>query len=300
MSEIKTGDKFVTIRRRGQSRIPTEVYSSSSQKIGCGFIENTKDIMRGLSDIQEELILPKIIGVPYDHVNFIQKAQDFYCDLDVIVPIEGLRLNISTSTKKHKTNDGTEVGVELPKLPMDYIQYVRCLIHSEVAKNREALDTDPKYNFYIEDETLELKIKVDTLKVKNDAQYQYLQLVAEDKAKENIEKITQILTVLKPLHNKVVRGMSLEDKTILLDEVVTKHPEEFTKTATDKHLVTKVLIEQGLEYKLIKVIGGTYFDRDDEKQELGSTTDDFVTHLESPKGSAYLMQLKARIKEAKK
>ncbi len=212
--------KIVVIKRKGQSRIPNEVYSDSIQKIGCGFIEGTRDIMRGLTQRQEELILPKIIGVPAEHVNFIDKAQHFYADLDIIVPIEGTKLNISTRMVK----DGDK-EIELPIVPIDYIQYKRCLIHSEVAKNKEEMDNSDKFKYYIEDETLELSKKVDSIKVRNNAQFEYLQLVAEDKLETNIVKITQILSILKPLHGKQVRSMKDGDSLRIIGLSLVKAAE---------------------------------------------------------------------------
>ena len=89
-------DKIVTIKRIPQDRLPKEIYEGSEKSIGGAIDRNTGKTLKALSFDEERIILPSIINTPANSVHFLENAEEFWMNIDIKVPLEGLPLNIAT------------------------------------------------------------------------------------------------------------------------------------------------------------------------------------------------------------
>ena len=189
---MSSQEKYITIKRIPQDRMPREIYEGSTYSIGGSISSETSDVLKGLSFAEEQIILPNIINTPSTSVHFLQKCREFWQDIDIKIPVEGLTLNISThrviletpiqrgsfglSSKQLSKSDsfdlelgGEEVSIlekevgediddgrnfDMPINPLDYVHYKYAMMHGSVAKNlNDAIAFD--LPCYIEDKQIE-------------------------------------------------------------------------------------------------------------------------------------------------
>lgn len=283
---------IVTLKRKGQTRIPTEVYDSSFVHLGSGYDSNTSDVLRGLDFEEEKLLLPPIIGCSATSFEFNEKAKSFWSNIDIPIPIEGRRLNI-TCRKQKVLIDGKETELEIPVSPLDYIYWKFAQKHSEVAPSFEECKNFKGYNFYIEDIGAEQKTKMVSLELKNKARLKYLQLTTGES--KNIELLRAIAIITKDVHNSTIPSNE-EGLLILLEEICEKFPEQFEKAASDPNVKDRAFVSVLLDYNIITTAGNSIFDETVGLEALADSIDEFIKYFNLPTKTQYKASLLAKLK----
>ena len=272
--------KYITIyRRESIAKLPQEIKDDAKVKLSAGLTMSGIPL-KGISIEEEEKYLPTIVGVPATHIEFANKVNTWYNNLSKAVPKEGVKLNITVSEK-----------TGMPESPIDFLIYKRALVDKLVAKNKTELLSDQMYRFYINDENLEKENKLIKLKQKEDAQREYF------KVKDSQILTDAILSVFAQIEgNKTSKYTSLspEEKTLVLDRMVTNKPEEFLKLALDKDLELKAEIYAMVDYQLLTRSGNKFING---TEPLGDNLDETVAYFKSAKNQAEYVKIKANMEQ---
>jgi|APGre2960657404_1045060.scaffolds.fasta_scaffold34345_2 hypothetical protein len=270
--------KFVTIyRRESAARLPQEIKDGAVLKLSSG-ITSSGIPLKGITIEEEEKLLPTIVGVPANHIDFFSKVNTWYNNLSKPVTKEGLKLNISVSAASG-----------MPEAPIDYLLYKRALVDRRVAKSKQLLLSDQFFTFYINDETEEQDKKIASLREKETAQKEYF------KVKESEVLVDWILQVYaQSLGEKTSKygNLSKEDKDLILDKMVTTLPKMFVNLAQDKDLELKAEILSMVDYQVITKAGNKFING---TEPIGDTLDEAIAYFKSAKNQTVYVQLKAKL-----
>ena len=267
--------KKVFIKRRiANNNIPKESFIGTNATIGAT-MDRSGNTNTGLSFDEEKKLMPRILGVQYDSVDYNKKLNYFFADLRIKVAYgEQVELDIS--------NDGEGNY----RKPLDYIKYKFALANTEeVAKSKEECVGNKK--FYIYDPNLKLAQDYDKLSAKKDAYKEFLKVASDNK------KINTIMAVLG-LNTK---GLSDKEKELKLEDFVNNNPDTFITTVKDKDLETKAFIEDLISAQIVQKVGNSILDGD---EVLGGSLQEAVLFLNDKKNSETFVKLKARLEAFKK
>lgn len=96
-------EKYVTIRLSDNNRIPAEIKSEITKRIGSKFDRVTKDVLIGLEHEERKYILPYVIVNNEDNkgLDWRIKVRNYFSNLIINVPFgeDGLKLNIATEKR---------------------------------------------------------------------------------------------------------------------------------------------------------------------------------------------------------
>jgi len=168
---------------------------------------------------------------------------------------------------------------------MDYIKYNFAIKHPHVALTKDEMDREFSKRFYIQDLSREDKVKNNIIKLKKDADKEFIKLSS---------KLKDMKRVLRLISNTNPDRMSEEQVENALYELKNSNPKKFIRIATDKNLELKAEIEEMVTASVLRKIGNQVIFID---EVLGDTMDDAVVHLKDKKNSGKLTILRAKLKE---
>lgn len=176
----------------------------------------------------------------------------------------------------------------------NYILYLYCLFHSQVAKKHTFVDLSANIRFYLSSPE-EIKIENKTkFQLSHKAMEQYMDI------SDKVEAINSLLYVLElPIDNT--------DKEInlsLLKEFMLVNPTRFLEASKDKNLNTKALIQQYLHAGILTKISNTstIIDSEDGSLVIGANLEEAVSFfalkdaVSTKKQNEYQLKLKAKLK----
>lgn len=265
-------------RRPYQGRVPANIMMESVWKIG-GSLDKHGNLLKGISSEEEKKWLPEVTGI-YDvkSPDFSKEVKKYYSDMTVIVPMGGVKLNITTDAEGN------------PEVITDYLKYRYLMVHKKVAKTEEELSTNISADFYflsIEDNIKKQNEKIQDAKK---AAKEYI------KVSENEEKLDQVIRLFSSKHNQRVEDLDRLEKENLAYEMSTKHPLQFYEICTDKSLETRSFLDELTTKGILTKIGNRYLNGD---EILGDGTQEVVLYLQDKKNSGVLVTLKARLEASK-
>lgn len=290
-TSVKITNRTVTIKRNPITRIHPDLYIDSVVSIGGAFNIETGDILRGLTFEEERRLLPELLGVEATDLNFRKKASEFWADVNIIIPLEGKKLNVSTE-RLFETIDGKKYPIEVPINLRDYVYFRYVDSHREVAKDKEDCLGNPYAKFYIEDSTAELQKASNAFAKKKELSKKVLELT--DGTNPDLQLLKSIVYVLKPLHRQQIPA-SLEALSILLSDVSEKYPSEFLEAASDKDIKDRALVATLQEKGVITMAGNMIYDEMVGDSAVADDTDTFIKYINQPKQNAYKTALIARL-----
>ncbi len=263
--------RVVYIRRRDtNTNIPKHVYAESKRKIGSCFTQSG-DIIKGLSFSEEQKLLPSVLGMSHDNVNFFKAVKDFYTELTVEVALgKGTPLEVELDPQGNPTN------------LMDYIRYKFCLAHPYVSQHQDELKS--KHKYFIYDTKSEEDKNYSALEMRKTAYKEFIKLTAKE------DKMDHVLRVL----GIDPRSLSSEQKEMKLESSLESEPEAFFEVVTDKHLEDRAFVEQCISTGVIRKVGNTLLNGD---ENLGDSMEECILFIRDKKNSGVLVTLKARLKE---
>lgn len=265
----------VQIRRReAKSHLPAEVVANSIKVLGSHFVGNAP--LKGLHTKEEQQILANHLDMDVDSKEFSKKSREFWIDLRVRVPSEGVVLNIT------QRSDGT------PMNAMDYMIYKWAQRHKLVAKTKDELLSNSAKQFYIYDPEVESKRQNTKVKEKRAAYKEFIKITDST---DSVNKLKMILKVISDVDVNQMSDVQIEN---YCETLIEDKPNSFTAVATDKKLEVKAFIASLISNEVLNKYGNTiYF----IEQKLGDTIDEAVLFLEDKKNSEILITLKAKQQE---
>lgn len=267
--------KKVIIRRKEVlNHLPKEIRASA--KVNIGSIYVGRQPLKGIEGEEAHRLMSKILTVPPGHEQWPKEERDFWASMTVKIPFEGKELDITVD------ENGEPYNV------LDYVTYKWLLRHRQVAKTKEEMDNDEQKKFYIYDPELDLMKKNAEVKVKKEADKEFIKISSD------YATMRRVLRVLA----KGSRPDSLQDMQVenQLYDIKNSSPERFLKIVLDKHLETRAEIEELLEYNILNQIGNQIMYGD---EIIGETTQEAILYMNNKKNSGQVIAMRAQLKEVK-
>lgn len=267
--------------------LPKELEPDVVKRIGSEFKRGTTDCIRGLSTLQERVLLPDLIGIGPESVEFNRKVKDYWADFSVTPTIEGLRLNIATEKTTMKNREGENVEIDSPINLRDYMTFNFAKQSSSVAKTKAEIESGI-YPFILIDLSEEERLKKAKFGAKKAALVNFAKLTSE---KTPEERLDWVIRSLKGIDEHFNFSLPREDKEMWLDSKKDENPLKFNGVVEDKDLETKALLYLAIEKREITVEGNYYF----LGEENIGTEKAVVDYLKSAVNSQKVLALKARL-----
>ena len=264
--------KKIFIRRKDlDGHLPKAVRAEATMKLSSVYVN--RQPLKGFGPEDEKKYLNGILDVAADHVDWPKHSKKFWAELTIPVGFTGVELEIG------KNEDGSPLSI------MDYIKYNFALRHPHVALTKEEMNKEFNKRFYIQDLTREDKVKNNSIKLKKDADKEFIKISSDKK---------KMAWVLRLMSNTNPDIMSREQIENTLYDLKEKDHRRFFKIATDKHLSMKAEVEEMVSAGVLRKIGNQIIFID---EILGDTIDDTIIHLKDKKNSGKLTILRAKLKE---
>lgn len=301
-------DEIVIIKQTAPFRLlPKEVRSDVSVTVGSKWKKGTKSLLMGLTPQENEYYLPEIIQVSPDSRNWEQAVKDFYANLTIDIPFEGLRLN-KAMTKKTVWLRGKELEIPYPVNVDQYIQYKQLYVDNSIANSPDLID-EGTYVGYIVDEQLELDKQNSLRKEKNKLFKVYTDLVeTDDDGNFKDEKVMRHVLFCLNINPDALSNDSCARELENYRDVSIKELEDgkafdettLIKVTNDPNLKTKAIIRKLIMIGAIRHTGNYYTHPSNPEKIYGTSLDDLVSFWESGSDNQTVMEWKAQLMERKK
>ena len=263
--------KTVTIRRKElMGHLPKEVRVSAITKLGS--IYSGRQPLKGVEGEDEKKFLNGVLDVAPDHVDWPKHVKQYWAEMSIKIPFEGVQLDVSTDKSGKPFNTD------------NYLKYRFALKHPHVAITKD--DLTGKQRFYIHDENRDILKKNATIQVKKDADKEFIKVSSDTK------KMARILRIMSDTNPATLTNEQLENTLYSLKD---SEPKKFYRIATDKNLDLKSEIEELVSANIVRRIGNQVIYIDDV---IGETLEDAIVYLKDKKNSGTLTILRAKLKEA--
>ena len=264
--------KKVFLRRQDLGgHLPKAVRAEAKVRLSSVYVN--RQPLKGFTPAEEKKYMQEILDVSPDHVDWPKHSKDFWANLTIPVGFTGVELEIGLH------EDGTPITI------MDYIKYKFAIKHPYVALTKEEMNTDITKKFYIQDLTREDKTKNVAIKLKKDADKEFI------KVSSNLKNMKRILRLMSNANPDRMTEDQIENS---LYELKNSNPKKFIRIAMDKNLELRAEIEEMVSAGVLRKIGNQIIFID---EILGDTTEDTIIHLKDKKNSGKLTILRAKLKE---
>ena len=264
--------KKVFLRRKDLGgHLPQAVRAEAKTKLSSVYVN--RQPLKGFNPTEEKKYLNGILDVSPDHPDWPKHSKQFWAELTIPVGFTGVELEIG------KDDDGNPLSI------MDFIKYNFALKHPYVALTKGEMDSDSGKKFYIQDLTREDKTKNIAIKLKKDADKEFI------KVSSNLNNMKRILRLMSNTNPDRMTEDQIENS---LYELKNSNPKKFIRIATDKNLELRSEIEEMVSAGVLRKIGNQVIFID---EVLGDTTEDTIIYLKDKKNSGKLTILRAKLKE---
>ncbi len=253
-------------RRPNTTNLPDDIYVEAKRRIGSVYMKGG-DILKGLNIAEQKKWLPEVMGISPSDPTWSRQVKQFYANLTIEVPTEGVTLNIDVD------EEGNPLNV------MDFVKYRFCLNHPHVSGDQAG----NKGRYYISDPQKEEAQAVSGTRLRKDA-YKQLILLSEDEKKS--------VQVLKAFGQKTV-GLTKAQMELELEDLLEDDAAEFIRVTTDKNLETVSFIWDCIEKGVLRKSGNTMLFGD---EVLGDDMEQCIRFLNNKKNSSMLLDIKAKVK----
>lgn len=263
--------KKVYIRRRElNGYLPKEVLVTARVSIGSIFVG--RQPLKGFDDEEAKKYMRPLIDVPPDHASWPGLIKEFWANMRVRVPFEGVELDVTLD------DNG------LPVNPMDYATYRWCKVHRQVAGSKEGMEKDSRKKFYIYDPEGDLVKQNSKIKLKKDADKEFI------KISSSVEKMKRVLRVLTKTNPDRLNDLEIENQLYAAKD---NQPEKFLKVSLDKNLDTRAEIEELVEAAVLRKIGNQIIYGD---ETIGQDMADTIVYFNNKKNSGAINAMRAQLK----
>lgn len=253
-------------RRPNTTNLPDDVYTEAKRRIGSVYLKGG-DILKGLTIAEQKKWLPEVLGMSPGEPGWNKVVNQFYANLTVDVPTEGVTLDISTD------EEGNPINV------MDYIKFRFCEKHPHVSTD----EAGSKGRYFISDPQKEKAAAVADTRQRKEA-YKHLITLSDD-----VEKATLVLKAAG------IRTQGLDEQAIELEleDLLEEDYSEFIRIATDKNLEKVALVWDCVEAGVLRKAGNTFLFGD---EVLGDDMESAIRFLNAKKNSETLLNIKSKLK----
>lgn len=260
----------IQVRRKElSSHLPPLVIADSRRKLGSVFHNNAP--LRGLSFEEEKKYLPTVLGVSADSPDFTSACKNFWMDMSVEVPSEGVVLDIT------KTEEGDPINI------VDWIKYKWLILHPFVATSKDKMTG--RKSFYIYSPEEEIRKKNNDVQLRKAA---YKELIKINGDKETTVRILRILGTDNP------NNMTTQMMENYLADIVDNDPKRFYEVATDSNLEHKDFVLNLYSKGILQRIGSAFLYMD---TEIGATMKEAVYYVQNKRNTQVVAEMKAKLKE---
>lgn len=285
--------------RFGTNANADEIRADQLKYIGSAF-NKSGGILRGLTNDEENLYLPKILGISPQNVDWTKATENYWKNIRKLVPHGlGLKLEVGFAYPDEETADKTEDAFaktsdfrykESYGYPInieDYIIYRYSLVYGAVANSIDDVDASPKIRFYIYSKAKELADNYTAFSSRKKAYEHFFAMLGDKPVKQQM-----LILFGEPSHT--VDQMDNRDIDIILEGYATRESSRFCRLAADKDLALRAFIEKAIEKQKLYRAPNTdiiYFN----DNPIGNNIKEVVTYLKDPKNSKTYLQLKAEL-----
>jgi len=296
------------------------VLQEGNQHIGAS-IRGKRAIM--LKEDELKSYMPRELGLQPNNPNFMSKLSDWFDDLTVHVPEQGLPLEIgmiydvNSSEKKaaierlfkelnvEKRDDKTlaymvenKVKVDnrwkfgTPINVRDYVLWRYCENYRDVANKPDDINKSKNIRFYIHDDTLARKEKEVLFALRNKATKVYINLL-EDK-----HKVETLLFAAG--YGDSINNSTTSEKAQILENFKNSKPNEFIRLAEDKNLQHIAYIEKLIAYQILnRDIESGIISNPVDGEVLGKNVKEAVAFLNNADNAKLANEVKGKLNNIK-
>lgn len=291
MSKIIEIHRFFSLIEMSQDDPEVKAWLGESfRPIGPYFKNKTTAI--GLSFEEQKLLLPEYLGIEATDKEFRKSVIASFDSILTKVPKEGLKLQIGL-----QDNDQPLSENNMPLNIKDYITYRHLIDHPAVATDKVTAAREFGKRYFIHDPEKFTQGALDLNTLEDNATVIYM------KYKDDLIKLDQILTMM----GVNIKSMKPEDKILKLKGFAQKNSkfnaveqkesfQRFIKTAEDKNLEYKYLIQEMIGAQYLKRVNNTIVYYESGKI-IGDNMEDAVIYFKNPKNSRELNLLRAEYME---
>jgi hypothetical protein len=176
--------------------------------------------------------------------------------------------------------------------PIQYIKWKVLCASPIVANSLNEIRNKATYRFVMIEEGEELIREKNALGAK---------VIAFEKYVEYKQNKSVLRYILRNLGRYTSKDQKLDFLQVETAKMIDKDPNIFVSIATDPLIVTKVLLEECMEYSVVNVNDKKWYTKDNEKISDGATPTFEVAaaYLDSPLGQEMRLGLEALLKKAK-
>ena len=264
--------KKIYIRRKDiDGHLPKAVRAEATMKLSSVFVN--RQPLKGFDKADEKKFMEGVLDVNPDHIDWPKYSKQFWAELTIPVGFTGVELEIGTD------DNGMPISI------MDYIKFNFAIKHPHVALTKGEMESDFDKRFYIQDSTRDDKVKNNQIKLKKDADREFIKVSSND---TNMKRILRLMSNTNP------DRMTIEQVENALYEIKNNEPKKFIRVSTDKNLELKAEVEHMITAGVLRKIGNQTIFID---EVLGDTMEDTVVFLKDKKNSGTLTILRAKLKE---
>lgn len=301
-SEVK-----LSIRRKPNIEgLPGADVSLFNKKIGSALKGGVA--LSGLSFEEERQYLPEIIGVDPNDVSWRVAVQEYWNNISVRIPADGiapdgviittnhkveefqgkpLSFKVSFKEEVHKNKlenassfeEKREIIKKYGKVETnvaDYVLFRYCLVYSKVANSFSLIGMSKKILFYLYSKENETKTKYNKLQVRRAASILF---------EKYLDKEPIIDAMLIRFEKDLSNYPTIEDKHLELDNLVATKPDAFLLYGKDSSLLIKAMVMQAAKHGILYNPDNTdaYYYGEDHSIVIGNSLNDAVLFFKSEK-----------------
>lgn len=291
--EIHQVPKFSLLPKGPEART---IRSEQIKKIGSQWKKGTRDIIRGLSDEEELVYMPKLLGVQTTSDNYNDVVKNYWLDFGIEVPpsdLTELGVEIEVGFKEFPIGSGKAVPISLD----GYMKYNFCQASSDVATTDVQLDNPFLFTFFIVDKARRVMDEEGKFERMKGINRLFSQLVASDD-QDTRNKIQWILET-EGGEDGVginVSNFSPLQREMELEKFKNAKPTRFEELIKDPNLEVKALIRKAVEVSVLVQEGNSFFL---DSKVIGSTLLDAVGYLSNPANQTDKLIIIERLKTLK-
>lgn len=226
-----------------------------------------------------EAYFPAIIGISPNNPNFVTRVKAWLSNISMIVNEKSVVINTSfiyrckkdylaikakedeINTRYDSVNRGniselkkalnekieqlnalesTKYQYGRPENIEEYLMYRHCLLYSEVAKDIVLINSNPSIRFYIKDDVKEAEKTKKLIEERKLAMRNFVELDGTE------AKFNAVYTAIAVLNGENLIEALLKDRSLkssIIMDYANQHPNKFNKIYSDKHILTKALVE---------------------------------------------------------
>lgn len=263
-------NQTVTIYHRAPTGHDALINKNARYRIGSVFHHQAP--LRALTPDEENRILSVIMGIQSTDPRFGQKAREFWAEIKIDVPDEGVTLNYSVDANNFPIN------------PLQYVHWRFVQAHPFVAVNLATMMMDGQKSFYIHDVEHENRALNHGVKNRTKAYMKFAEI------SEDASRLDLVLRMLGSVNPSL---LNMVQKQNAIEEAVKQSPERFLELVSDKHLIYRAFLMDLVAHGLVAKYGQQYVYKD---QTMGESETDAINFIKNKRNSEIVLELKSLLR----